>query len=337
MTDPKTILVTGGSGYIAGWIIIDLLHRGYRVKTTIRNLQREAEVRTTLAQHTALDDRLHFFQADLLDDAGWEQAATECENVLHVASPIPFGANAKADLVKSAREGTRRVLDAARAASTKRVVITSSVAACTPNLTPSEKEPTDENVWTDINAPTTTEYSKSKTLAEQDAWSFAEKVRGQMEIVSVLPSAVLGPLLGADNSGSLELVSRLLEGKIPAIPNLGFSIVDVRDLVDLHLSAMTLPAASGQRFIGSTDYLWINEIAKILRAELGSGARKVPTMRMPDFAMQLLALFQPEYKEVTHNLGRRRDYTSAKARDVLGWKPRLSRETIIDCARSMLA
>jgi dihydroflavonol-4-reductase len=336
MTDAKSVLVTGGSGYIAGWIIIALLHQGYRVKTTIRNLKRESEVRATLARHTALDDRLHFVQADLLNDSGWEEAATDCEYVLHVASPIPFGDHAKADLVKSAREGTRRVLDAASATSTKRVVITSSVAACTANLATSEQAPTDEKVWTDLNAATTNEYARSKTLAEKDAWSFAEKVRGHMEIVSVLPSAVLGPILGADNSGSLELVSRLLAGKIPAIPNLGFSIVDVRDLVDLHLSAMTSPAAAGQRFIGSKDYLWMSEIADILRTELGAEARKVPTMRMPNFLMNLLAVFQPEYKEVTHNLGRRRDYTSAKACDLLGWRPRSSRETIIDCARSML-
>ncbi len=342
MSKPETVLVTGGSGYIGSWCIIALLQQGYTVRTTVRNLAREGAVRAAIGKVVDPQDRLAFHAADLTSDAGWDAAAGGCDYLLHVASPIAIAEPRNADdLIVPARDGTRRAVGAALRAGVKRVVLTSSVAAASPSGGTREST-SDEAVWTDLDDPKVTAYSRSKTLAERTAWDLvaaasANATGATTTLATVNPSVVLGPVLGRDFSDSVQVVQRLLSGRVPGLPRLGFSFVDVRDVADLHIRAMTAPEAAGQRFIAAGDFAWIAEVAAILKAGLGEGAAKVPTRRVPDLVLRLAALFDRSLAGVVPRLGERRTFSSAKAERVLGWRPRPLQETVLDCARSLIA
>jgi dihydroflavonol-4-reductase len=337
MADMGTVLVTGGSGYIGGWCVIAALQQGYTVRTTVRNLSREGQVRAALAKAVDAGDRLSFHAADLMADAGWDTAVAGCDYVLHVASPLgvaePKDPN---DLITPAREGAKRVIGAAIKAGVKRVVQTSSVAA-TSKPTGSPDSVSDETQWTDPNLPRVSAYAQSKTLAERAAWELIGSAGGATTLATVNPTLVLGPVLGHDFSESVQVVERLVSGRVPGLPRLGFNIVDVRDVADLHLRAMTAPQAAGERFIAAGAYAWMADLATLLRAKLGAGGAKVPTRKVPDFVIRLAGLFDKDLASVTPGLGLKHDFTSAKAQRVLGWKPRPTEETVLDCARSLIA
>lgn len=336
MSDQATVLVTGGSGYIGGWCVIGLLNQGYVVRTTVRDLKREAEVRAALGQQADLS-RLSFHAADLTADAGWDEAVAGCDYVLHVASPLgvaePKDPNV---LIGPARDGARRAVSAAIKAGVKRVVLTSSVAA-TSHAPGGPDSVADETVWTDPNLRGVSAYSQSKTLAERKAWELIGASDGSTTLATVNPALVLGPVLSRDYSGSVQVVERLLTGRVPGLPRLGFNIVDVRDVADLHIRAMTAPEAAGQRFIAAGCWAWMADIAAVLKANLGDGAAKVPTGKAPDFVLRLASLVDKDLTAVTPNLGKKHDVTSAKAQSVLGWRPRPLDETLLDCARSLIA
>ncbi len=335
----RTVLVTGGSGYVGGWMIVALLQRGYRVRTTLRSLTREAEVRAAVATEVDPGDRLSFFAADLLGDPGWKEAAEGCHAVMHVASPLGQGMPKGADLVTPAREGTLRILQAAARAGVRRVVITSSVVAAQPPLDSgqSARGKTDETVWTDPAEAKLSEYARSKTLAESAAWEFVQRSPSGMTLSTVLPGMILGPVMAKSVSGSVEVVSRMLTGRFPLIPRIGFGTIDIRDLTDLHLRAMETPAATGQRFIAVSDFLWMADTARILREHLGVRARKVPTRALPDFVLRLAALFSADARFMAPLLGVRREFSTAKAQTLLGWHPRPAPQAVLDCAESLLS
>ncbi|MBY0306214.1 MAG: aldehyde reductase [Sphingomonas sp.] len=327
------VLVTGGSGYIGGFVIRQLVAEGWTVNTTIRSLAREAEVRKALAVPA---DKLNFFAADLLSDAGWAEAVAGCSHVVHVASPLPNGAvKHEDDLIVPAREGALRALRFAKAAGVKRVVMTSSVAAIAYGHGKKIGTYT-EAVWTDVNGPQVHAYAKSKTLAERAARDWMAAEGGAMEYVSVNPAAVLGPVLSADFSSSVQIITRLLSGSLPGLPNFGFGVVDVRDVADLHVRALTAEGIDGERFIASGPFMMMKGVAAVLRDRLGNEARKVPTRGLPDFLLQLSALFDPTIRMVTGELGKQRITPSDHARDVLGWVPRPAADTIADSARSLI-
>lgn len=337
MSGKGTVLVTGGSGYIGSWCVIRLLQQGYTVRTTVRSLARESAVRAVIAKEVDAEDRLSFHAADLTSDAGWNAAAAGCDYMLHVASPVAIEEPKNADdLIIPAREGTRRALGAALDAGVKRVVLTSSVAAATPR-SGARTSLSDETVWTDLDDRDVAAYSRSKTLAERAAWDLVRSSGGATTLATVNPSVVLGPVLSRDYSPSVQLVERLLTGKVPGLPRLGFCIVDVRDVADLHIAAMTAPQAAGERFIAAGDFVWVGDLAALLRARLGSAAGKVPTRKIPDLVLRFAALFDRSLAAVTPRLGQRRAFSSAKARDMLGWRPRPLEETVVDCARSLIA
>jgi dihydroflavonol-4-reductase len=337
MSDYGTVLVTGGSGFIGGWCIIRLLQQGYIVRTTIRNLDREGAVRAALGTVIDARDRLSFYAANLTGDAGWDAAMKGCDYVLHVASPVEIAQPKNPDdLIIPARDGALRAVGAAIKAGVKRVVLTSSVAA-TSKAVGGPDSVSDETVWTDLKDPKVTAYSRSKTLAERAAWDLVASSGGSTTMSTVNPSVVLGPVLSGDFSESLQVVERLLTGRIPGLPRLGFSLVDVRDVADLHLRAMTAPEAAGQRFIAATEFAWMADLATLLRARLGDEAAKVPTRKVPDFVVRLSALFDKDLRAVAPRLGKKQDFTSAKAQTLLGWRPRPLEDTVLDCARSLLA
>ncbi len=335
------VLVTGGSGFIGSHCILQLLNAGYDVRTTVRNLKREPDVRAMLKQGgigaEAGRNRLSFVAADLEKDAGWPEAVSGCEFVLHVASPFPAGIpKSEDDLIVPAREGSLRVLRAARDAGVKRVVLTSSFAAIGYGHE-AQTEPFDETSWTDPDGKDVGAYAKSKTLAERAAWDFMSREGGRLELSVVNPVGVFGPALGADFSTSILLVSKMLEGALPGCPKLWFGGVDVRDVADLHLRAMTDAAARGERFLAvSGDFISMIEIARVLRKNLGEAARRVPTRELPNWLLRLAALRDPAVKLILPELGKRKNGTSEKARRLLGWAPRTVEEAILATAESLL-
>jgi nucleoside-diphosphate-sugar epimerase len=336
-TAGQTVLVTGGSGAIARWCIADLLGRGYTVRTTVRDLGREPEVRASIAAQTDPQDRLSFAVADLTDDAGWAAAAQGAQYVLHVASPLPTqDPKDENELIVPARDGTLRVLRASVGAGVKRVVLTSSVASIGYTAAPPGGAYTEEQ-WSDPTSKDTPPYPRSKTIAERAAWDFIQSSGGATTLAAVNPGLVIGPVLGKDPSFSFDAISRLLAGAMPAIPRLGWNFVDVRDIADLHIRAMTAPNAAGQRFIGTAAFAWLSDIARILRERLGADAAKVPKREAPDFVVRIMALFDPSIRSVAADLGDRTEFSHAKATAELGWNPRPLADSVVDCARSLIA
>ena len=332
----STILVTGGSGFIGSHCILQLLAAGHQVRTTIRSLQREDYVRAMLKEGGAEPgDRLSFFAADLESDAGWPRAVAGCEYVLHVASPLPSSVPKNEDaLIVPAREGTLRVLRASRDARVKRVVLTSSFAAIGYGHK-QQKAPFNETNWTDLNGSDVALYAKSKTLAERAAWDFVAKEGGGLELSVINPVVVFGRVLGADYSTSILIVQRLMDGALPGCPQLYFGVVDVRDVVDLHIRAMTHPLAKGERFLAvAGDFMSMQGIARVLKNRMGASAKRVPTRELPNWLARLAAIRDPAVKLIVPELGKVKNATNEKAKRVLGWAPYSNEEALIATAES---
>lgn len=329
------MLVTGGSGFIGSYCILDLLRGGHRVRTTVRAPGREATVRELLGAENAAE--LSFATADLTSDEGWPEAVAGCEYVLHVASPFPLGPpKHEDDLIVPAREGALRVLRAAREAGVRRVVLTSSFAAIGYGGRPRDRPFTEED-WTNPDGEGVSAYAKSKTLAERAAWDFVQSDGGGPELAVVNPVGVFGPVLGPDYSTSIQLIKRLIEGAMPGLPNVAFGIVDVRDVADLHVRAMTAPEAAGERFLAiAGTFMTVPEIAATLRERMGEDARKVPTRRLPDWLVRLVAVFDSSVKQITPELGKVKQASNEKAKRLLGWSPRTNEEAIVATGESLV-
>lgn len=330
------VLVTGGSGFVGAHVILQLLSADHQVRTTVRNLNREGAVRAMLkAGGQEPGDRLSFIAADLVSDAGWREAAAECDYVIHVASPIPAKApDHENDLIVPAQEGTLRVLRAARDANVKRVVLTSSCGAVYYGHPP-QTAPFDETSWTILNGNLTA-YVKSKAIAERAAWDFIASDGRGLELSVVNPAGIFGPVLAPDYSSSVELIMRLMNG-MPGCPRIYFGVVDVRDVADLHVRAMSHPAAKGERFIAvSGNSLSMVEIARMLRTRLGPSAARVPRFQLPDWVVRLAARRDRSVRQLLPLLGKIRNATSEKARRVLGWTPRSNEEALIATAESLI-
>lgn len=329
-----TVLVTGGTGYIATYLIRQLLDEGWTVHTTIRSLIRETDLRKRFIVD---ETRLKVFQADLMNDAGWAEACAGCTHIAHVASPIPASApKDENDLIVPAREGALRALKFGKAAGVKRVVLTSSMAAIGYGVDRGEHH-FDESNWTDINHPDAYPYVKSKTIAERAARDWMAENGGDMEFCTVNPGMVLGPVTDPDFSASVEVIKQLLDGSLPAAPDMGFPIVDVRDVADLHVRALTATDMNGERFLAAGKFMKFIEIAAVLRDRMAQKARKAPTRKMPDFILKVLSLFNSEIRGVLGELGKVRHADSSHAKDKLGWTMRPEEDSIVETAESLIA
>lgn len=332
MASKGSVLVTGASGYIAGFTVQQLVHDGWTVRGTVRNPAKGDALRKTLGLNV---DQLTLFGADLTSDAGWAEAVKGVDYVLHIASPIPTGAPEHDDeLVIPAREGALRVLRAARDAGVRRVVMTSSTAAICYGMDGPRKVFTEAD-WTNPAHPDTYAYVRSKVIAERAARDFMAREGGNLEFVTINPGAVLGPVLGNDFSASLEIITKLMNGDLPGLPNFGFAIVDVRDIADAHIGAMTAPGMNGERFLCAGEFLWMKDIAAILKSRLGDRAKRVPTRGLPDFVLRIVGRFDRTIGMVLPELGKARVCDASHARELLGWIPRPAADSIIDCANSL--
>jgi nucleoside-diphosphate-sugar epimerase len=331
----ETVLVSGGSGYLGGWCVVELLRRGYAVRATVRHLAKEEGVRARVGSAVDPGGRLSVLAVDLSSDQGWAEAVAGCDYVLHVASPFPAAQPKDPDeLIVPAREGTLRVLRAALDAGVRRVVVTSSVAAVRGSAG-SAPAPLTEADWSDPDDTELTPYARSKTIAERAAWDLVRERGEEGKLAVINPGAILGPVLGGERSTSLQLVERLLKG-MPGTPRIGFSVVDVRDVADLHILAMTATEAGGERYLAVARFQWMADVAATLRERLGPAAAKVPKRSIPDLLVRGMALFDPAARSVVGQLGKRVELSNAKAR-ALGWEPRPVQETIADCGRSLAA
>lgn len=334
MTD--TVLVTGGTGFIAQHCILALLAADYRVRTTVRSLGRDEEVRANLQTGGAEPgDRLSFIAANLNADDGWAEAATGCAYVFHGASPTPSGEQvSEDDWVRSAVDGNLRVLRAARDAGARRVVLTSAFGAIGAGHKPLGRAFV-ETDWTDLTGDVAP-YQKSKTLAERASWEFIAREGGGLELASVNPTMVLGPALGPDYSHSIRTIKQMLEGQL-GYPKIKTCVVDVRDVADLHLRAMRDPAANGERFLATSgESLWLADIAKLLKARLGAAADKVSTRTLPNLLVRSMAMTNAAMKGLVPLLGSDLNASGEKARKLLGWTPRSREEAILASAESLI-
>jgi nucleoside-diphosphate-sugar epimerase len=322
------VLVTGGSGFVAGWVIKQLLERGGTVRATLRSQKSEARIRTTFPTAGA---RLEFAIADLTSDGGWVDAMAGVDAVLHVASPLGHAGTSEAELIEAAKDGTLRVLRAAVEARVPRVVMTSSGAAATP---PEGSEGEfDESLWTNPAQRDLDAYRRSKALAERAAWDFINTQTGT-SLTTILPGAIFGPLLSAETVGSVGIIARMLRG-MPGVPRIGLRVVDVRDVAEAHLLALDAPESAGKRFIAVGDMLWMREVGQILHERFPEAAKTVPR-ELPDWLVRVASRFQPDLRGLVPMLGRRYSYSTEAARKVLGWTPRPSKEVIIDSAQSLI-
>ncbi len=334
------VLVTGGSGFIAGHIILQLVEQGYLVRTTVRALRRAPEIRAVLVDAGMVaGEALSFVEADLTSDVGWDAAVSGCDFVLHVASPVQAG-NVKDEnaVIGPARDGTVRVLRAARDAGVQRVVLTSAFHAVGFGHSHTDHIFTEDD-WSVLDGPGMDAYGKSKILAERAAWDFVNGEGKTLELVTILPVAVLGPVMGKDVSGANHIVQRSLNGQMPGYPNMYIPIVDVRDVASAHVAAMTAPGAAGERFLVASGEpaVAMLQIGAMLRAHFGPLAAKVPTRTIPNLVVRIAALFSAQFRPVAADLGFVKRVSNEKARRLLGLQPRTSKEAIIASAESLIA
>ena len=329
----EKVLVTGASGFIAEHCIIELLKNGYSVKGSLRTMNREQEVRDAVKTETD-DAKLEFCKLDLLEDDGWEDAMWDCDYLMHVASPFviedPKDEN---ELIKPAKEGTLRALNAAKKAGIKRVVLTSSVAAVNSHMMSGTS---DHTTWTDINSKYVTPYQKSKTIAEKAAWDFYnnQDSNNKMELAVINPGGVMGPQLGNDLGGaSTQIVSQLISGKFPMIPALSFPFIDVRDVAILYLKAMTTPDADGKRFIAAhSKPTWMYEVAEVLSA---AGYEKIKLKKAPSFMLKLIGLFDNKTKSLVPMLDKYVPCDNSQTVKILNWEPMPWEQAFIEHAKSI--
>lgn len=307
------VLLTGASGFVAKHVAARLLTAGWRLRASVRDARRREEIRAALAPHVAaeaLEARLDFVELDLTRDSGWPAAAAGVDALVHTASPFPISQpREEGDILRPAVDGTLRALRAARDAGVGRVVLTSSVVAIMHCDLPAGRTAHDERDWTDPDHPRATAYDRSKTLAERAAWDFVQDEAPGMRLTTINPGLVFGPLLDDRHGSSVALVKRALSGKDPMMPDVAYPIVDVRDVVEMHLRALERPQTAGRRYIASAGVLDFAEMGRILKAAWPD--RRIATRTAPNLVMRLVALWDSEVRTI---------------RPSLGWRPRVSAE-----------
>lgn len=335
----QTVLLTGASGYIAKHIALQLLEAGYNVRGTVRDLSRGAEVTEAIRPHlkddSNLETRLAFVALDLTTDTGWTEAMDGVDVLMHTASPFPLDQpKNEDDLIRPAVDGAMRALRAAHAAEVKRVILTSSTAAISGSALPAGDISFDETNWTDPTDPDAGAYVRSKTLAEQAAWNFVSKDAPDMHLTTINPGFVLGAPLDQHFGTSIQVIERLLRGKDPMLPDIGFSTVDVQDVAEMHVTVINKPETFGQRIMTVDSFLTFKDIAQAVKAAFPS--RRIPTRVAPNFLIRILGRFDPTIKSIIPGLGRVDKIDNSRARATIGRGMRQARKSVVSSATYLI-
>ncbi|WP_299314095.1 aldehyde reductase [uncultured Aquimarina sp.] len=333
----KKVLLTGVTGFLGSHTTIQLLNKGYEVIGTLRNMKRADEIKQVIAEKTDNIDKLHFAEADLTNENIWGDLISEVQNVIHIASPFPRELPKNDDeLIIPAKAGTINILKAASKHGIRRVVLTSSSGAIAYGKEKSNRKGVfDENNWTDTtNIEDSTPYFRSKTIAEKAAWDFIKKDTSGLELTTICPGAILGPILEKDFGTSANIVIKAMDGSSPAIPKIGFDMVDVRSVADLHIKAMETPKAAGERFVASAGFLTFKEVASILKEKYPD--KKVPKLSLPDFIVRLFSNLDKTIKPILVDLGAERKVNNSKAIKLLDWQPISAKDAVLACAESAI-
>lgn len=332
----KRILLTGITGFLGSHTAIQLLNRGYEVVGTLQSKDRINSIREIINRKTVNFDKLSFAVANLNDSAVWFELTKNIDYVHHIASPFPRELpKHENDLIVPAKQGTLNVLKAASANNVKRVVMVSSIAAIVYGKSKEELNKVfDESDWTDeTSSKDTTPYFKSKAIAEKAAWEFIRQDKSNLELVTVCPGAILGPVLENDFGTSANIVIKILDGSSPALPKIGFDVIDVRSAADLLIKAMETPQAAGNRYIASSGYMTFKEVAMILKEQYPS--KKIPTAELPNFAARLFSIFEKSLRPILIELGIKRKTEITKAQKELQWQPLSPKTAVLACAESV--
>lgn len=335
----ERIVLTGASGFIAKHIALALLRSGYHVHGTVRSMKRADEVRDAVRSHlddaSLADSHLTFAELDLTKDEGWAEALEGADALLHTASPFPLvQPKNEDDVIRPAVDGTLRALRAAKAAGVKRVVLTSSVASIMEKGAPDNGKAYTPADWSDVDSTRINAYSKSKTLAEKAAWEFVKTEAPDMQLTAINPGLVLGPALDAHYGTSLSLVERVLASKDPMLPRFGLPGVDVRDVAQMHVQALTKPESVGKRLIASSAFVWFPEIAEFVAKAYPN--RKIVTRRAPNFIIRILGLFDAEIKTIVPQLDVHKVIDASQSEQVLGMQFRPLDEAVHAAAQSII-
>lgn len=334
---PQTILVTGASGFLASHILLQLLDLGYNVRGSVRNAAKGEHIRTVLQGHGANTANLEFVELDLMSDQGWDDAMQGVDYLLHTASPFVIKVPKDADeIVKPAIEGTRRALNAALKANVKRIVLTSSMVAACHGHEKNRAAPYGEKDWSNPQGKDVTPYILSKTLAEQEAWNIMQAADRRDDLTVINPGFILGPLLEQDIGTSGMIVKRLMSGDFPGAPDIYFSVVDVRDAAELHILAMHDDTAFGHRVFAAGPSIAMQQLARSLADRFPAYAKKLPTRRLPNFLVRLIALFDGDVKTAALNLGRKHQMLTPHVEPMLGRPLRGTKDAVCDMGQSLI-
>lgn len=331
------VLLTGVSGFLGSHTAIQLLEKDYQVVGTLRDINRAESIKEMIGKHTLKINNLSFVEANLNDQNAWKNLTQGMDYIQHIASPFPRELpKNEDDLILPAKNGTLNILKAASVNGVKRVVITSSIAAIVYGKSKNHRNGVfDETHWTDANnKKDNTPYFRSKTIAEKAAWDFIKSDNSGLELTTVCPGAMLGPILEKDFGTSASIVIKAMDGSMPALADIGFDVVDVRSIADLLILAMESPKAPNQRYIGTTGFMKFKEVAQVLKKEYPK--RKIPSLMLPNFVVRLFSNIDKSLKPVLVDLGVERKTANSKARKELDWNPLSNNEAILACAKSVI-
>ncbi len=333
----KKVFLTGITGFVGSHTAIQLLNKNYQVIGTLRNMERANEIKNVIAQHTKYIENLQFVEADLNQEKSWDEYMQGVDYVLHIASPFPqILPKNEDDLIIPAKKGTLNILQSASKMGVKRIVITSSSGAIVYGKEKGKQSGFyNENDWTNpTNKQDSTPYFRSKTIAEQSAWDFIKQDTSGLELVTICPGAILGEILEKDFGTSANIVIKTMDGSSPAIPQIGFDMVDVRSVAEMHIQAIEVEEASGERFICSSGFLSFKDVATILKEKYPKA--KIPSFVLPNFLVRLFANFEPTLKPILIDLSIERRLDNTKAKKILNWNPISPKDAVLACAESLI-
>lgn len=293
MQTDKPIMITGATGYVAGWIVKKLLEAGLTVHAPVRSPEKKDKIQHLIDLTENLPGELKFFKADLLEEGSYREAMIDCGTVFHTASPFTINVkDPQKELVDPAQLGTRNVLEEVnRTPSVTRVVLTSSCAAIYGDNIDVQNTPDDiftEEIWNTSSSLSHGAYSYSKTLAEKEAWTIHDK-QNRWDLVVINPTLVIGPGINSKaTSESFNIIRQFGDGSLKSgAPRIGFGVVDVRDLAQAHMAAAFTPEARGRHIISAhnTDFI---EMATTLLEKYGD-KYPIPRKAMPKWLVWLVA------------------------------------------------